>query len=114
MYGKHIWPFLFGLDKSITTICQLVVYIFLFCSDSDNIWALLKLQPTLYHLSLTNDTWSPQHQPNNVRAARSQICPVTASKLLAAARNLLESASSTGIQASHSSPRWAADDSRTF
>lgn len=70
---------------------------------------------TLYHsLSLGSDTWRLWHHPNNVGALRSQICPVTANKLLAAARNLLERASSTGMQASDSGSLGAADGPLDF
>ncbi len=62
-----------------------------------------RLQVTLHHsLSLRSDAQGLWHHPNNVGAWRSEICPVTANKLLPAAMNRLASASSTGMQTSDS------------
>ncbi len=62
-----------------------------------------RFQVTLHHSSsLRSDAQRLWHHPNNVGARRSEICPVTANKLLPAAMNRLASASSTGMQTSDS------------
>lgn len=58
---------------------------------------------TLNHLlCLRSDAHRQRRHPNNVGERRSEICPVTANKMLTTTMNLLASASSTGMQASDS------------
>lgn len=70
-----------------------------------------RLQVTLHHSSsLRSDAQRLRRHPNNVGARRSEICPVTANKLLTAAMNRLASSTSTGMQASDSSSQTRAEE----